>query len=347
MRAVLVCPGRGSYTKAELGSIAARAAAGGPAAERLLLLADGLRAAAGRPGVRALDSEPSFRAAHLEGENASALIFAATALDAATLDPELVPVAVLGNSMGWYTALYVAGALDFEAGFRLAGTMGSYQARGIVGGQVIYPLVDEEWRRDPAREVALRSAIAAASEAGAVVEPSIRLGGFIVLGADDAGLAVLKRELPPVRRGEREYPFQLFGHSAFHTRLMERTRAAALAELADLPTREPKIPLIDGKGRQHRPQSADPERLLAITLDEQVVETFDFTVALRVALREYAPDRIVLLEPGASLGGAIGQVVVAEGWRGIRSRTDFVRVQESDRPLLIARGRRPVPGSAS
>jgi len=56
--------------------------------------------------------------------------------------------------------------------------------------------------------------------------------------------------------------------------------------------------------------------------------------SVRVALSEYAPERLVLLGPGNTLGGICGQILAQLGWRGIRSRDDFQRVQESETPLV-------------
>ena len=44
---------------------------------------------------------------------------------------------------------------------------------------------------------------------------------------------------------------------------------------------------------------------------------------VRAALREFAPDALVLPGPGNTLGSICGQIVLAEGYRGLRSRADF------------------------
>ena len=44
---------------------------------------------------------------------------------------------------------------------------------------------------------------------------------------------------------------------------------------------------------------------------------------------------LVLLGPGAGLGGAIGQVLSRMRWRGIDSKAAFAQAQRSDRPALI------------
>ena len=72
---------------------------------------------------------------------------------------------------------------------------------------------------------------------------------------------------------------------------------------------------------------------------EQVLSTFDFTTSIRAALREFAPERVVLLGPGETLGGAIAQVLVLEGWQGIRSKSEFIARQATDEPILISMGR--------
>ena len=109
--AVLLCPGRGSYGKPELGSITRLLRPGGPVAEALAE-ADRLRAAAGQPTITELDTAEQFRPRlHLEGKNAAELIHFATLAHVEVLREEYRIVAVAGNSLGWYTALPAAGSV--------------------------------------------------------------------------------------------------------------------------------------------------------------------------------------------------------------------------------------------
>ena len=55
-------------------------------------------------------------------------------------------------------------------------------------------------------------------------------------------------------------------------------------------------------------------------------------------MREYAPDRIILLGPGDSLGGAIAQALIGIEWRGLLSKSDFQEMQASS-PYLLSMGR--------
>lgn len=324
-RLLIVCPGRGSYTRDCLGSLQGRPSAG-------LAAADRLRAGLGRPTPSELDRAANYQSSlHVAGENASILTAAATLADVDEL-PTGEIVAVIGNSMGWYTALAAAGALPLEEALRLIETMGQYQAGNVIGGQIVYPLVDEAWRPWPSPEL----------ERALIEVPglywSIRLGGQAVIGGTEAALAEVQRRLPPRKAGEREAPFRLPLHSAFHTPLMAATAARAQQELGGLGWRAPTIPMIDGRGAIYRPRHADPAKIRGWTLGAQVTDAYDFTLSLRVALREYAPTHVVLPGPGGSLGGAIGQVILAEGWQGIRSREQFASRQKED-PVLISMSR--------
>jgi acyl transferase domain-containing protein len=168
---------------------------------------------------------------------------------------------------------------------------------------------------------------------------SIRLGGYRVLAGEQDAVRLLLQTLPRSKVGEREYPFQLLGHSAFHTPLMQPASEQGLDLLSDLRWGPPHVPLIDGRGHVFDPRTARPEDLRDYTLGHQVVTTFDFTTSLRVVLREFAPDALVLLGPGDTLGGAIAQILVAEGWSGLRSKSAFLERQRSDTPILFSMGR--------
>jgi [acyl-carrier-protein] S-malonyltransferase len=268
---------------------------------------------------------------HVAGENASILTAACSLADRDALGNVDV-VAVIGNSMGWYTALIVAGALPLADGLRLVETMAQYQADNVVGGQLLYPLVDDAWRPAPSPEM----------EALLGREPdlyeSIRLGGQRVLGGSEAAIRTAMKLLPPRRIGERDAPMQLPLHSAFHTPLLADASARAWVDLADLAWQAPRIPLVCGRGGLFRPRSAAPEALAAYTLGHQVVAPYDFTASVRVVLREYAPDHLVLLGPGGNLGGPVAQTMIAEGWAGLHGREDFT-ARQAEAPLVLAMSR--------
>jgi acyl transferase domain-containing protein len=329
LRALVVCPGRGSYGRAQLGSL--------PPGDPIVASLDRLRARLGRPTMSELDRAPEYTPhLHVAGEHASLLTFACTAVDLAAIDRDRIDiVGVTGNSMGFYTALHAAGALDLDGAARLVETLGHYQADHVIGGQLLYPVVGDDWR---ASSMPSASAAIAAALDHPGVHVSIRLGGTIVLGADAGGLAHARRVLPPIERGGLRYPMQLALHSAFHTPVMAATMERARRDLADLPIRSPAITLIGGDGRIHRPWAA-PAALWDYTLGAQLVEPFDLERAIGAALGELGPDVIVLPGPGDTLGGAVAQVLIARRWRGLGERADFTAMQASDRPIVLAMAR--------
>lgn len=336
-RALIVCPGRGSYNATELGYLRRP---GRSALPELIATADAVRAEMGFPTISSLDAAPRFDPrTHLSTKHASALICACSVVDASLISDEYEIVAVAGNSMGWYTALCVSGSLEFEDTFRLIQTMSGLQDEHSVGGQLIYPLTDEQWHPDAEAASAVDRVLAEINgESEPIAYWSIRLGGYAVLAGTDEGVAALMDRLPPIQRGGRQYPMILQGHAAYHTPLLAATSDRAVERFGELNIRPPVVPLIDGRGNVYRPLMADPAELYRYTFVQQVTRTYDFTHSIRVGLREYGPDCIILLGPGEQLGGAIGQIIVGDQWLGIDSRDAFSARQASD-PCLLSMGR--------
>ena len=326
LRALFLCPGRGSYRRAQLGSLAGPS----PAVDAM----EAVRAARGMPSLRALDGAERFSPSrHLAGEHASLLTAACTWVDYERLDPEKVDVvAVAGNSMGWYTALGVAGALDLPSMALLIDTMGGYQQGHLVGGQLVVPLTGPDWRPDPERAARVQEVVDDTPD----LYWSIHLGGQAVLAGTRVALDAALERLPSETRGAVTYPLVLPLHSAFHTPLLHGTAGTARTELAHLPWGAPAVPLVDGTGRSWRPFTAAPTGIAAWTLGDQVTAPFDFTAMVRAALGEYGPDVVVLPGPGEGLGGAVAQVMIEMGWRGLRCRDDFMAVQKSGAGPLIS-----------
>lgn len=325
-RALLLCPGRGSYTEKSLRSL--------PPEHPWVTRAEALRREYGLPSLRELDQASKWNAnVHLEARNISPLIWLVSMLDCEAALAEHRVVAVAGNSMGWYTALAVAGALEFDDGFRLMQEMSILQQDHEGGGQIIYPQVGEDWRADPTLVENVRRALATSN--GEAFE-SILLGGQAVLAGSETGIAHLLKTLPRVKLGQNQYPFRLMGHGPYHTPLLEDVSASAKERLAHLDFRAPRVTLIDGRGARFTPWSTDVDALREYTLGAQVVTPYDFGLSVRVGLREYAPDIVVLPGPGNPLGSITAQILIQESWRGIRSRADFEAVQAGEQPFVLS-----------
>ena len=332
-RAVVICPGRGTYNKAELAYLARHH--GGQA--DLIAGFDAQRIAAGRAPVSKLDSAARFVTSdYARGDVASALIYACAAADAGALAQDIEIVAVTGNSMGWYIALAVGRALSAPEGFRLTDTMGTLMHDNLIGGQIVYPCWGEDWVPDPARKAALLAQLSEIGAAqGQTLDLSIDLGGMIVVAGDEAGLRAFEAAVPSI--GGR-FPMRLPQHAGFHTKLQSPVAAQGRAALSDLSMHQPACPLIDGRGHVWWPGAQGTGALFDYTLGHQVTETYDFAAAIRSAAREFAPDLFIITGPGTTLGGAVAQSLIACEWRGLGSKADFEAAQEAG-PLVVAMGR--------
>ena len=269
---------------------------------------------------------------HIRGEHASSLTAAISLADLDQIHAEEFEICgAIGNSMGWYTALGYAGALSMTDCATLIETLGQYQENNIVGGQIVYPLVDDNWHIDPDKLQAVENAVSEIPD----LYWSIRLGGQAVLGGTEQALAAAIEKLPEHILGTHTFPLRLPLHSAFHTPLMEDTSLRAKDDLRNLHWQAPRIPMVDGSGQIWRPFHADTRALRDYTLGEQVVAPFDLKAAIRTALRNLAPDVVILPGPGSNLGSAVAQTMIMEGWCGISSRDDFIQRQNGD-PILLS-----------
>lgn len=318
--AVLFCPGRGSYTKDELGFVA-KTVRSGPVADALAV-SDKVRREQGRKTLTEVDGADRYRPSlHLDGENAAELIYFGTMAHVEQLRERYDIVAIAGNSLGWYTALPASGALDATSGWRLVSTMAALQKQ-VKGGQILMTTVGDDWHPNMALRVAVQATVQALRDRGDefFCDYSIRLGGHEVLAGTEQAVRELLVRLPKVDIGGREFPFRLAGHGPFHTALCRPTAEQAAQMLGDLPIKMPDCHLIDGYGNVHSPWSADPRELLHYTVHNQVIDTFDFSACVRTAMREFQPDVLLCAGPGSSLRAPVGHCVLLEGWRGMRDK---------------------------
>ena len=326
-KVLIVCPGRGTYTKESLGYLKPFQS------EPFLKLIDGKRKELGEPKISEIDGASRFdNVFYTKGEHASPLIYACSLADFLTLDQDRYEViSIAGNSMGWYTALSLTEALNKEEAFSLIQTMGSMMKEDLIGEQIIYPIMDESWNVDRDKRQRALDIIERVNERSTCnAYVSIYLGGYLVIGCNSRGGQSLIRELPR----EEPYPFRLINHGAFHTPLLTDISQKALTLFPQGIFQAPKIPLIDGRGKIWMPYSTDPEELRQYTLGEQVVESYNFSRSIEVGLKEMAPDRVILLGPGNNLGGVLGQIMIAINWRGLSSKEQFVRAQTKDAYLI-------------
>ncbi|MFO7919861.1 MAG: ACP S-malonyltransferase [Nioella sp.] len=332
-KAVLICPGRGTYNADELGYLGRHHGARADMIARF----DAIRAEAGWETVTALDSAEKYSVArYSRGDVASPLIYACSLADTAALADDIELVAVTGNSMGWYLALAAGGALTPEDGFRVVDTMGGLMQEHLIGGQLVYPWLGDDWRTDKARKAELLALVEDINARdGQTLHLSIDLGGMLVLAGNEAGLKACEAAVPPI--GGR-FPMRLANHAAFHTQLQEPVAEKGRAALPATLFSQPQKPLVDGRGSVWWPHATDTQALWRYTFGTQVCEPYDFTAAIRTAAREFAPDLFIVTGPGATLGGAVAQSLVLAEWRGMTDKVGFEAVQD-EIGLLVSMGR--------
>ena len=324
-RIVVICPGRGSYSRESSNYLVDSDSN----LTSLIRSHDKVRLSEGLPSISVLDSGTFRTKTHMSGENASPLIYACSLKDFFSIDQQKYEVvAICGNSMGWYISLALGGSLSYEDGFKLIQNMGTLTHENGEGGQIIYPIVDDDWRKDEKLyEFVLKEIL----KIGAKI--SIKLGGYLVIAGLQNQLDHLLRELPKIDK----YPFQIPFHSAFHTEVLGKIPSLAESKLDRAIFSKPKIPLIDGRGNIWSPWSTNVNELYSYTLNYQVIKKYDFSGSVSVALKEFCPDHIVLLGPGNSLGGPVAQILINQQWNGLKSKQDFLGTQKNN-PFVVSMG---------
>ena len=156
---------------------------------------------------------------------------------------------------------------------------------------------------------------------------------MIVLAADEAGLKWLMERLPKDDR----FPLRLMHHAAFHSPLLNHIVPIARAENQSSDFGRGDIPAIDGQGRIWSPGAFSRAAIYDYTLGAQLTDNYDFTRAVQVAVAEFAPDTIIVLGPGTSLGAPTIQALIASGWSGLSGKGDF-QARQQDTPILISMG---------
>ena len=329
--ALVVAPGRGAYQAEELGYLHRHH----KDRREFVHTLDELRTSLGQTTITALDQADRFvRSRHTNGENASLLIYACALADFMAINKDQYDiVAITGNSMGWYLALACAGVVPGKNGAHLVNHMGTLMHEKGVGGQLIYPVTDDEWRPKPAKRALVYEALEKTRKLGHKVYISIELGGTLVLAGDKAGLEMLTQLLP----AEGRYPMHLSHHAAFHTPLLDFIIPQAQASLPLDLFSQPQIPVIDGQGQIWIPDGTDIQRLYDYTLGTQINQTYNFTKAIITGVKEFAPDIVIVLGPGTSMGPPVAQSLIEHQWYKFDSKTSFKKSQMTA-PKVLSMG---------
>ena len=324
-RVIVVCPGRGSYTRETSNYLSGLK----PDISNHIISFDKKRESENLTKISELDKNNFRSKIHMTGENASPLIYACSVKDFMLIDKTKYDiVAICGNSMGWYIALALGGAITFDKGYDLIQTMGTLTQNHGSGGQIIYPIINDEWQIDIEKKELVLKEI---ENSNSFI--SIYLGGYIVIGGDQNSLDRLLKKLP---RNDK-YPFQIPFHSAFHTSLLSGVVATAQSSFNRNIFNRPSIPLVDGRGNIWSPWSTNKSELYNYTLGHQIIKPYNFSASIEVALKEFCPDNIILLGPGNTLGGPVAQVLIDHNWNDLKTKSEFVQNQAKN-PFVLSMG---------
>ena len=324
-RVIVVCPGRGSYTRETSNYLSGLK----PDISSHIISFDKKRESENLTKISELDKNNFRSKIHMTGENASPLIYACSVKDFMLIDKTKYDiVAICGNSMGWYISLALGGAITFDKGYDLIQTMGTLTQNHGSGGQIIYPIINDEWQIDIEKKELVLKEI---ENSNSFI--SIYLGGYIVIGGDQNSLDRLLKKLP---RNDK-YPFQIPFHSAFHTSLLSGVVATAQSSFNRNIFNRPSIPLVDGRGNIWSPWSTNKSELYNYTLGHQIIKPYNFSASIEVALKEFCPDNIILLGPGNTLGGPVAQVLIDHNWNDLKAKSEFVQNQ-AENPFVLSMG---------
>ena len=324
-RVIVVCPGRGSYTRETSNYLSGLK----PDISNHIISFDKKRESENLTKISELDKNNFRSKIHMTGENASPLIYACSVKDFMLIDKTKYDiVAICGNSMGWYIALALGGAITFDKGYDLIQTMGTLTQNHGSGGQIIYPIINDEWQIDIEKKELVLKEI---ENSNSFI--SIYLGGYIVIGGDQNSLDRLLKKLP---RNDK-YPFQIPFHSAFHTSLLSGVVATAQSSFNRNIFNRPSIPLVDGCGNIWSPWSTNKSELYNYTLGHQIIKSYNFSASIEVALKEFCPDNIILLGPGNTLGGPVAQILIDHNWNDLKAKSEFVQNQAKN-PFVLSMG---------
>lgn len=199
--------------------------------------------------------------------------------------PDEAPAFVAGHSLGEYTALVAADALDFEDGLRLVqerGRLMSQAAQQQSGAMAALIGLDEE------------RVIELCREAGVEVCNINAPGQIVIGGTPDAVDAAMALALE--RGAQRGVKLRVSG--AFHTSLMQPAAEGMAVAVAATPMRDPRVAIVANT-------TAEPITTAQALRDELVQQLVQPVQWLRSVqyLCEHGVDSVIEFGPGRVLTG--------------------------------------------
>lgn len=199
-----------------------------------------------------------------------------------------MPAAMAGHSLGEYTALVCAGALDFGAALRIVRQRGEWMQQAVPEGQGAMAAVlglDDD---------AVRAACAQAEADGGVVEAvNFNAPGQVVIAGDAAAVA---RAIEAAKAAGAKRAVALPVSVPSHCRLMAPVGEKLAAALAGVELESPEVPVYHNVDAAPRQDAADIRAALADQV-RRPVRWVECVLAMRAAgartLLEAGPGRVL------------------------------------------------------
>jgi [acyl-carrier-protein] S-malonyltransferase len=204
------------------------------------------------------------------------------------------PLAVAGHSLGEFTALVAAGALDFATALKLVRERGRLMKEAGIeapGGMAAVLGLDDEQ---------LAAACAEASSEGVIVIANANCPGQIVISGE---IAALERAMQLAKERGAKRVARLGISIASHSPLMAKASARFADVVREAPISDPTVPVIANVTAQPI-RTADE---LRAELSYQIERPVNWTGTVKTMV-DLGIDTVVELGPGAVLSGLIKRI---------------------------------------
>lgn len=220
------------------------------------------------------------------------------------------PCCVAGHSLGEYSALVVAGALDFDEAVRLTRVRGELMAQA---GAARPGSMAAILKLDDAQVTAI-CAQAAQESADVVQVANYNAPGQVVISGGPAGVAAAMELVKAAGGRPRPLAVSIAAHSA----LMAPATEAFARHVAETPFRAPQIPIIGNI-------SARPLRTpddIRVELVGQLTASVQWTASVQ-AMVGLGATRFVECGPGEVLTGLVKRIAIEAETANVRTPADI------------------------
>ena len=257
---------------------------------------DAAEAALGLPLARLCFEGPEEELVRTEVQQPAILTTSIALLRAVEECGDLAPAFYAGHSLGEYTALVAAGALEFEDAVRLVQARGRFMQEAVPEGRGAMAAV---LGLDP-QAVAAACAFAA-EQTGRVVAPANFNGPAQTVISGDA--IAVEAACARVREQGAKRAVPLDVSAPFHCSLMRPAAEKLALELARVRFHTPEAPIVTNV---EATACRDAARFPAL-LEQQVTAPVRFTEMIEF-LRASGVDRVLEIGPGRVLVGLVARV---------------------------------------